>query len=71
MALRIFTVTNPKQPVIAVCEVCGTEIKVHRHSNAAGEQWVNGAELVQSWIDHQLDGCLPLEGVNDEGNVRR
>lgn len=69
MELRIFTVTNPKQPVIAVCELCGTEIKLTRHNNPAGEQWVNGAELNSAWIDHQLIDCKA--GIDDEGNVRR
>lgn len=68
MALRIFTLTNPKQPVIAVCEICNTEVKARRHSNAAGEQWINGEELVQSWLDHQLIDCIPRE-VNDEDSV--
>lgn len=69
MSMRIFTLTNPKQPVVAVCDLCGLEIKTRRQSNAAGEQWVNGEELVQAWIDHQLDDCK--EGGEDESILRR
>lgn len=64
--MRIFSV-NPTLPVLAVCEVCGIEIKVRRQRNAAGEQWVSGEELLKTWFDHQLIECKPPEeGVNDE-----
>lgn len=69
--MRIFSV-NPTLPVLAVCEICGVEIKATRQRNAAGEQWVSGEDLISAWFDHQLVNCVVNEKqreVNDEGSI--
>lgn len=72
MAMRVFS-SNPTLPVLAACELCGTGITPKRLRDANGNQWVSGEELVQLWIDHQLNDCIPLQqqdkGVNNEGSI--